>query len=599
MAETRNDYKQNDPRGFSPQQPQVNCPRSFKPWIWTLCLLATVTLGWTLFESYREGGIVKNLIETDDIKKMINNKMAGKVVPNKYYNTVAGPAAVASTVQDSYHNIIETVRPSLVSIDVVINSTQPMDPAPAAGGQMQTVPNLVAGLPVVNYTRVGSGVIVEPTGFVLTSFHVIEGAASFKGTVYGAGGAKEYPMKLVNVDKSTDLALLRIDGEGPFPTAVLGDSDGVRSGDVVLAMGSPFGFDQTITSGIISGRNRSISIGGKIYEGMFQTDTPINKGNSGGPLVNASGEVIGINTAIYSPTGSFSGIAFSIPVNLASTLVAGVVDFNGAPAQAAAGQIAAWSRQGRQVGNAFKLPSGQMLQPPHQYRGRCIDCHPQLCPTRQQAGGAVAGAIAIAGVQQTADPFFGAVLLDVDTVVAKQFNLAHAGGILVDTVFPGTPADTAGIKRGDIIMRLDGQRVLTVADFKNMLAAKKVGGKFDVMMLSGGQRKTVKLKTGPYPPQLPQLPQAKQPKEFEWLGGEISPLLTALQGYTTGVYVADTGGVLAAAGVARGDVIRSVNNQPVKDMLTFIKVAQKANPVDGILLDIVRSGHPMFITVKG
>ncbi|MCG6552102.1 MAG: trypsin-like peptidase domain-containing protein [Candidatus Magnetominusculus sp. LBB02] len=591
MAETRNDYKQGDSKGYSPQQPQVSCPRSFKPWIWTLVILASITLGWTLFESYREGGIVKNLIETDDIKKVINSKLGKPDVPNKYYNTVAGPTVV-NTVQDSYHNIIETVRPALISIDVIVSSPQP--PEQAAAGQNQTVPNLVVGgMPVVNYTRVGSGIIVEPTGFVLTSFHVIEGAASFKGTVYGAGGAKEYPMKVVNVDKSTDLALLRIQGDGPFPTAVLGDSDVVRSGDVVLAMGSPFGFDQTITSGIISGRDRSVSIGGKVYEGMFQTDTPINKGNSGGPLVNARGEVIGINTAIYSPTGSFSGIAFSIPVNMAATLVAGVVDFNGSPAQAAAGQIAAWSRQGRQIGNSFKLPNGQLLQPPHQYRGRCIDCHPQLCPTAKAAG-----AIAVAG-QQAGDPFFGAVLLDVDAVVAKQFNLAHSGGILVDTVFPGTPAADAGIKRGDIIMRLDGQRVMTVADFKKTMASKKVGARFDVAMLSGGTRKTVKLKTGPYPPQLPQIPQPKQPKEFEWLGGEISPLLTALQGYTTGVYVADTGGVLAASGVARGDVIRAVNNQQVNDMMSFIKVAQKANPVDGILLDIVRSGHPMFITIKG
>jgi S1-C subfamily serine protease len=599
MAETRNDYKQNDSKGFSAQQPQVSCPRSFKPWIWTLVLLATITLGWTLFESYREGGIVKNLLETDDIKKMINNKMAGKDTPPKYYNTVAGTAAaptVVNTVQDSYHNIIESVRPALISIDVILSGPQPLEPDTNPAGQVQQSPNLVAGAPSVNYTRVGSGIIVEPRGFVLTSFHVIEGAASFKGTVYGAGGAKDYQLKVVNVDKATDLALLRLVGEGPFPHAVLGDSDVVRSGDVVLAMGSPFGFDQTITSGIISSRNRSISVGGKIYEGMFQTDTPINKGNSGGPLVNARGEVIGINTAIYSPTGSFSGIAFSIPVNYASTLVAGVVDFKDTPAQAAAGQIAAWARQGRQIGNSFKMPNGQMLQPPHQYRGKCIDCHPQLCPMQP---GTAAGAIAVAGAQQGADPFFGAVLLDVDSVIARQFNLAHAGGILVDTVFPGTPADTAGIKRGDIIMRLDGQRVMAVTDFKKVLSSKKVGGKFDVAMLSGGVRKTVRLQTGPYPPQLPQLPPVKQPKEFEWLGAEISPLLTALQGYVKGVYVADTGGVLAASGIARGDVITAVNNQPVNDMMSFIRAAKKANPLDGILLDIIRSGHPMFVTVKG
>lgn len=612
MDETSNSGKYTGTQGG--QQP-ASCPKSFKPWIFTLFLLAVLTLGWVIFESYRDGGMVSHLFGLDEPGKMLQKPGKGS---SDYYNTVNLP--VVGTMQDSYHTIIDVVRPALVSIDVAVTSPAAGEEFP--GGNLNPVlnpgvaGNPVAGAPLANYTRVGSGVIIADKGFVLTSYHVVEGATAMKATVYGPGGANDYPLKLVNVDRATDLALLRLLGDGPFPHAVLGDSDMVRTGDVVLAMGSPFGFDQTITTGIISSRNRTVTIGGKVFEGMIQTDTPINKGNSGGPLVNVRGEVIAINTAIYSPTGTFSGIGFSIPVNQAASLVGGVVDFGGTPPQVAGGQLAAWARAGRQTGNSYKLPNGQILTPPHAFRGKCVDCHPQLCTTPGQGGGRgfqmgpgirPVNALPVAQGTMTSDPYLGATLLNVDDLLAKQFKLAHAGGVLVDRVMPGSPAEVAGVQRGDVILRLDGRSIRTIDDLQKILGTKKPGVGSELVMMSNGARKTVKVRFAKQPVGAVPAPGApaqaalpRQPAEFEWLGAELTPLSTAIQAYVnTGVYVADTGGVLRAAGVMKGDVIKSVNNHSVADMLTFIKISKKVNVKDGILLDVIRAGNPLYITVKG
>jgi serine protease Do len=206
----------------------------------------------------------------------------------------------------------------------------------------------------------------------------------------------------------------------------------------------------------------------------------------------------------------------------------------------------------------------------------------------------------------TSDPYLGATLLDVDAVIAKQFNLAHAGGVLVDRVMPGTPAEAAGIQRGDIILRLDGRRIENINEMEKILGAKKPGAAAELAMMSNGSRKVVKVRFDQSPAAVPpaigpaQGPQARQPAEFGWLGAEITPLIPAVQGFVnSGVYVAETGGVLRAAGVLNGDVIKSVNNHAVADMTIFMRIANKVNIKDGVLLDIIRGGNPMYITVKG
>ncbi len=163
----------------------------------------------------------------------------------------------------------------------------------------------------------GSGFIIDPAGYIVTNNHVIEGADEI--TVILSDGTS-MPATLIGTDDKTDLALLKVNSKQPLTVAKFGDSDKSRVGDLVMAIGEPFGLAETVTTGIISARNRDINSGP--YDDYIQTDAPINKGNSGGPLFNMDGEVIGINSAIYSPSGGSVGIGFSIPSNEAKRVIA-------------------------------------------------------------------------------------------------------------------------------------------------------------------------------------------------------------------------------------------------------------------------------------
>jgi serine protease Do len=171
------------------------------------------------------------------------------------------------------------------------------------------------------YETVGSGVIIDSRGFILTNYHVISLATDLVVSVSGRLKG-DFPAGIVAADPATDLALIRVSGAPALPEARLGDSHSARVGDWVLAFGSPFGLEQTVTQGIISNRRKSLVIDGISYGEMLQTDAPINRGSSGGPLVNVSAEVIGINTAIYGPNGVFSGTGFAIPVDRAKAFLA-------------------------------------------------------------------------------------------------------------------------------------------------------------------------------------------------------------------------------------------------------------------------------------
>ena len=576
---------------------QTSCPRSYKPWVWTLIIMALLTLAWAVYEGYEgyeEGGVVYSLMEG----KTADAMQQGKKFSGMFQKSggIAAPMPVEN-LQNSYHQIIEKVRPAVISIDAVV-SRMPADNA---------------GAPEINSQRIGSGVIISPRGYVLSSYHVVEKASSLMAFIYGEEGAHEYPLKVVNAFKNSDLVLLRIQGGGPFSYAVLGDSKGTRTGDVVLAMGSPFGFEQTITAGIISSRHRTITIGGRVYENILQTDTPINRGNSGGPLVNIRGEVIGINTAIYSPTGSYSGIGFAIPINKAETLVAGVLDFRDVPVNVAQGQIVAWANNGSQMGNSFKLPDGRIIAALHKYRGRCLECHPQL---QTQAAAGKSGnwlgpwknmdrfqEVAAAGGNADVGSSIGVSIIEVDSVIARRFGLIYAEGLLVDRVYAGSPAEKAGLLRGDIIRRLDGRKIRKLDDFTQRITSAGVGSSFDLSLIRDGGRESVTLTTATSSSFMPsRLNNAKtrRPKEFDWLGAEISPLSPTLKPYVnSGVYVADVEGILAAAGVKKGDIIKGIDRDKITGMSSFMKTAQKVDIQDGFLLDIIRSGRPMYIKVQG
>jgi serine protease Do len=161
---------------------------------------------------------------------------------------------------------------------------------------------------------VGSGIIIDARGYVLTTFQTVGRSTPVRVTVY-TGGRRDYVADIIDVDQRTDLALLKIRAEDVFTAVVLGNSDLIKIGDIVLAIGSPFGFARTVTMGIVSSNNRQLDINGVRYPDLIQTDASINQGNDGGPLVNVKGEVVGINMACFMPDNHYSGIGFAIPVN--------------------------------------------------------------------------------------------------------------------------------------------------------------------------------------------------------------------------------------------------------------------------------------------
>ena len=590
-----------DDIGKPAETPLVWRPKNFRPaWLLGLAVMALLTIGWSAYEAQTKGGYFGRFFNKDR-----DRNGRGRPVDLTALNTAAPGSAKA--LQTSYHGIIENTRPAVISIDAIIQ------------GQ-----NANPGNPTTNYARIGSGVIIDPRGYALSSLHVVEGASSLKATVYGQAGAFEYPLKIVKADKTSDLVLLRIQGDGPFPHASLGDSNSVRTGDVVISIGSPFGFEQSVTSGIVSSRNRTLNVGGMVYENMLQTDSSINKGSSGGPLINVKGDVIGINTAIYSSSGTFVGISFAVPINRSLDLLGGVVNFGNEPPPVAKGQLAAWSKAGKQIGNSYRLADGQILIPPHNYRGTCIECHPQFptqgfapnssapaqgpnqvwgqrrylgpgCqPVEGQALNQVWGqrGCAVAGPNGIS---LGMTVSDVDSVIAGQNHMMRPGGVFVISLIPGMPADAAGLQRGDIIIRVDGRRILDSTSLENILETKN-GSSMDLVILRFGVRKTIKVT-------LPQDGAAqavagtpvKQPTEFTWLGADIKPLATD----KPGVSVVEVEGVLAAAGVKAGDIIMGVNNSKVTDLNSFIELTTKVKIKKGFLLDVMRSGNPLYIVVKG
>ncbi len=214
----------------------------------------------------------------------------------------ASPDA-AVKMQEGISHVASMVRPSVVSVK-----------APFQGQSVQG-----SGLTYVNphpgnSNLVGSGFIVDRRGYIITTFRTVGKATRVRVSLF-SGNRKEYDADVIAVDPQTDLALLKILANDVFPAIILGNSDLVEIGDIVFAVGSPFGFSRTVTMGIVSSNRRNLNIDGTKYPDLIQTDAAINAGNDGGPLVNIRGEVIGVNMAYYRPNSRFSGIGFAVPIN--------------------------------------------------------------------------------------------------------------------------------------------------------------------------------------------------------------------------------------------------------------------------------------------
>ena len=237
-------------------------------------------------------------------------------------------------LQEAFIGVSDRVKPAVVSIytEQIIKEVVPFeyffsDPFDNFfndffGGRPAPRQNNPRRMPNQHYQRraegAGSGVIINSAGYILTNYHVVKNADKITVKL---SNDKEYAGRVIGKDSKTDLAVIKIKHAGTFPAATLGDSDKIRVGEWAIAIGSPFGLEQTVTVGIISAKRQSMQINESYYRDLIQTDASINMGNSGGPLVNIRGEVIGINTAIFSQSGGSVGVGFAIPINRAKEIL--------------------------------------------------------------------------------------------------------------------------------------------------------------------------------------------------------------------------------------------------------------------------------------
>ena len=234
--------------------------------------------------------------------------------PGQRSNTVSSPNLRLACSDDDLASAFASVRPA------VVNITADKITQRRGGSLAGSITFDDPSIQFVEEQSLGSGIIVDRRGYIVTNAHVIANAQNTKVVTFGFE-RRAYPAQIIRKDTINDIAMLKIQPDAPLPTAVLGDSDMIKVAEKVLAIGSPFGLEQTVTAGIISDDSRNLVIEGQTYENMIQTDAAINRGNSGGALVNVSGEGIGMNTAIYAPTGVFTGVGFAIPVNKIKPIV--------------------------------------------------------------------------------------------------------------------------------------------------------------------------------------------------------------------------------------------------------------------------------------
>jgi Do/DeqQ family serine protease len=382
----------------------------------------------------------------------------------------------------------------------------------------------------------GSGVVVTADGYVLTNHHVIDGAQQIEIDLQGP---RTVNARLVGSDPPSDLAVLKID-EGGLSPLVMADSDKVQVGDIVLAVGNPLGIGQTVTLGIVSAKGRRTGLSNGSFEDFLQTDAPINRGNSGGALVDSNGDLVGINSQILSPSGGSIGIGFAIPSNMARNVLDQIVKHG-------------------------KVTRGHL----------------------------------------------GVVVQPVTEDIAASLNLNNARGVIVSQVQPGSAADRAGLKRGDVILALNGNVISDPNSFRNEIAATPPGRTIILRIWREGNeqelRPTLRELTPEERPAIPTQEGSPQPSGSDSgkLGIAVQPLTPALARElrispdTQGLVVleVDPFGPAADAGIQRGDVIEQVNQQPIRSVADFRALVERSAK-DPLLLLVNHRGTTIFVTIR-
>jgi serine protease Do len=384
-------------------------------------------------------------------------------------------------------------------------------------------------------TSLGSGVLVSPDGYIITNSHVVEKSDEIKVTLYDK---KDYKGKIIGTDPTTDLAVIKISAKN-LPAIKLGDSDKLEVGAFVLAFGNPYSLGHTVTMGIVSATGRA-NVGIADYEYFIQTDAAINPGNSGGPLVNIKGELVGINTAIFSRTGGNQGIGFAVPSNMA------------------------------------KIVMTQLIEDGKVTRG-----------------------------------WLGVAIQNLTPDLAKEFGLKRITGALVTEIFKGSPADKADVKRGDVVLEINGKEMKNVETLRTLIAQSMVGSDINLKISRDRKILSLNVTVAEYPQDLAKaVPDQSEEHIFTEdntiagftvmeLSREVARQL-GLSGKETGVVITRVNRYSAAeeAGLKKGDLIQEINKRRINTLKDFNSLLPELREGDTLLLFVNRSGNKYYITLK-
>jgi serine protease Do len=364
----------------------------------------------------------------------------------------------------------------------------------------------------------GSGFIVSADGIVLTNAHVVDGAQQ---VTVKLSDHREFKAKVLGADRSSDIAVLKIDAHD-LPTVQLGNSDQLGVGDYVLAIGEPFGLEETATAGIVSAKGRSLP--GDGYVPFIQTDAAVNPGNSGGPLFDANGAVVGINAQIYSNSGGYEGVSFAIPINLA------------------------------------------------------VQVEDQIVKTGKVAHARL-------GVQ----------VQTLDQSLADSFNIKVPNGALVAKVEPDSAAERAGIKVGDVILKVNDVTIVDAGQLSARIGSEMPGDKASLSIWRNGKTLTLNATIG----SAATLADAGKPADAKaQLGLALRPLNPeekSQAGVSGGLVVEDAEGHAAEAGILPGDVVLAVDGNPVQSVAQMRKLVGEHGKQVALLIQ--RGENRLFVPV--
>ena len=359
----------------------------------------------------------------------------------------------------------------------------------------------------------GSGVIIREDGYIVTNNHVIEGATDIEVTLTNN---KTFKAELIGADPATDVALIKVDAQG-LPVIPFGDSDKLRLGEWVLAIGSPYNLRSTVTAGIVSAKGRSIPDNSREFkiESFIQTDAAVNPGNSGGALVDKAGNLVGINTAIVSQTGAYAGYSFAVPVNIVKRIVDDLMDF-----------------------------------------------------------GSVRRAV------------LGVVMSPITQEIADKLKLSSLNGVYIVEVSPGSAAEQAGVKKEDVLVKIDSVQVTNASSVQEMVSGFYPGDKATLTVIRSGKEKELEVTFKGTAQENGTVTEDGSVAFYGSAIKEASKETKERLGIKSGVEIVSVGpGKIMDAGVTEGFVILYVNDQPVskpQDVINIIKKSKRAVFIEGL-----------------